>query len=152
MVYEIVTETAAARPIAAVRRRVAIGEVSPVWRPALDRVWAFLRRHPGLRTGGHNIFVYHHPTRLGDPMEVDFGVEVSGAFASEGEVLFTHTPAGLVASTLHVGPIAMLASANEAIESWCATHKRALGGASWEIYGDPTDDGELEVRVFYLLA
>ena len=83
MVYEIVTETAAARPIAAVRRRVAIGEVSPVWRPALDRVWAFLRRHPGLRTGGHNIFVYHHPTRLGDPMEVDFGVEVSGAFASE---------------------------------------------------------------------
>ena len=93
MVYEIVTETAAARPIAAVRRRVAIGEVSPVWRPALDRVWAFLLRHPGLRTGGHNIFVYHHPTRLGDPMEVDFGVEVSGAFASEGEVVFTHTPA-----------------------------------------------------------
>ena len=152
MTYEIVTETAAARPMAAVRRRVPVGEVSSAWRSALDEVWAFLRRHEGLRTGGHNVFVYHHPTRPGEPMEVDFGVEVSAAFASEGEVVFAHTPAGPVASTLHVGPIAMLASANDAIESWCATHKRALGGASWEIYGDPTDDGELEVRVFYLLA
>jgi effector-binding domain-containing protein len=152
MTYKIITEMAAARPIAAVRRQVAIGEVSSVWRPALDQVWAFLRRHEGLRTGGHNVFVYHHPTRSGDPMEVDFGVEVTGAFASEGVVVFAHTPAGLVASTLHVGPIAMLADANDAIESWCATHKRALGGASWEIYGDPGTDGSLDVRVFYLLA
>ena len=153
MTYEIVIETAAARPIAAVRRQVPIGAVSTAWRPALDQVWAFLRRHEGLRTDGHNIFVYHHPTRSGDPMEVDFGVEVTAAFESEGDVVFAHTPAGLVASTLHVGPIAMLASANDAIESWCVAHKRALDGVSWEIYGDPgTDHGELEVRVFYLLA
>jgi effector-binding domain-containing protein len=153
MTYEIVTATAAARPIAAVRRQVPIGNVSTAWRPALDQVWAFLRRHEGLRTFGHNIFVYHHPTRSGDPMEVDFGVEVTGVFESEGEVVFANTPAGPVASTLHVGPIAMLGAANDAIESWCAAHKLELGGASWEIYGDPgTEDGTLEVRVFYLLA
>src|SRR5437762_14285876 len=107
MTYEIVIERAAPRPLAAVRRQVRTGEVSTVWRPALDQVWAFLRRHEGLRTDGHNIFVYHHPSRTGDPMEVDFGVEVTGPFEDEGEVVFTHTPAGLVASTLHVGPVAM---------------------------------------------
>ena len=104
MTYEIATETAAARPIAAVRRQVPVGEVSTAWRPALDEVWAFLRRHDGLRTDGHNIFVYHHPIRPGDQMEVDFGVEVTGPFEAEDEVIFTHTPAGPVASTLHVGP------------------------------------------------
>src|SRR5213595_3795416 len=98
MTYEIMIETAAPRPLAAVRRQVRPGEVSTAWRPALDQVWAFLRRHEGLRTGGHNVFVYHHPTRSGDPMQVDFGVEVSGAFASDGEVRFAQTPAGLIAS------------------------------------------------------
>src|SRR5438552_19190586 len=116
MTYEIATETAAARPIAAVRRQVRVGEVSTAWRPALDKVWTFLRRHDGLRTDGHNIFVYHHPVRPGTPMEVDFGVEVSRAFAGEGDIVFTRTPAGQVASTLHIGPPDQLASANAAIE------------------------------------
>jgi len=43
------------RKLAAVRRRVAIGAA---WRPALD---------------GHSVFLYHHPARRGDPMDVDFG-------------------------------------------------------------------------------
>jgi len=25
------------------------------------------------RTDGHNVFLYHHPARRGDPMDVDFG-------------------------------------------------------------------------------
>jgi effector-binding domain-containing protein len=153
MTYDIVTETAAARPIAAVRRRVRVGGVGTVWRPALDQVWAFLRRHEGLRTDGHNIFVYHHPAGPGEPMDVDFGVEVTGPFEDDSEVVFTHTPAGKVAWTLHVGPYEGLSDANDAIEAWCTEHGRALGGASWEIYGDPSDDpANLEVRVVYLLA
>src|SRR5712691_5745559 len=107
MTYEVVTEYVAARPIAAVHRSVRVGEVSKAWRPALDQVWAFLRQHEGLRTDGHNIFVYRHPTRPGEPIEVDFGVEVTGAFEGQGEVVFTHTPSGPVASTLHVGPYEM---------------------------------------------
>ena len=86
-------------------------------------------------------------------MEVDFGVEVTGAFADEGEIVFTHTPAGQVASTLHVGPPDQLADANAAIEAWCLAHGRSLGGVSWEIYGDPGNDpATLEVQVFYLLG
>jgi effector-binding domain-containing protein len=150
--YEIVSEDVAARQIAAVRRRVPVGHVGAAWRPALDMVWAFLRGHDGLRTDGHNIFVYHHPTDPGAPMEVDFGVEVSGPFAGEGEIVFTHTPAGHVASTRHIGPPDELARANAAIEAWCLANQRSLAGVSWEIYGDPGDDpAGLDVQVIYLL-
>ena len=153
MTYEIVTERAAARPIAAVHRRVKVGHVGTSWKPALDQVWAFLRERQGLRTDGHNIFVYHHPARRGEPMDVDFGVEVVGAFEGAGEVVFTHTPAGQVASTLHVGPYDRLADAHQAIDAWRSAHGRAFGAASWEIYGDWSDDpAALQVQVVYLLA
>jgi effector-binding domain-containing protein len=153
LTYKVVVEEAAARPMAAVRRRVMVGEVGAAWRPALDKVWAFLRRHEGLRTDGHNIFLYHHPTRQGGPMEVDFGVEVSRAFEGEGEVAFIRTPAGHVASTVHVGSLEGLADAHRAIDFWRAAHGREPGGWSWEIYGDPGDDPDvLEVQVVYLLT
>ena len=43
MAYEIVVWDAVARPIAAVHSRVPIGQIGAARRPALDRVWAFLR-------------------------------------------------------------------------------------------------------------
>ena len=153
MAYEIVLEDVAARPIAAVHVSVPGGQVGAAWRPALDKVWVFLRRHDGLRTDGHNIFVYHHPLRPGAPIECDFGVEVSGSFEGEDGIVLTHTPAGQAASTVHLGPPDQLASANAAIEQWCRASHRSLAGVSWEIYGDPGDDrATLEVRVFYLLG
>ena len=152
MAYEVVVETVIERPLAAVRRRVRIGEVATAWKPALDQVWAFLRRHDGLRTDGHNIFLYHHPARRDDPMEVDFGVEVGGAFEGEDEVRSTRTPAGEVARTVHDGGYARLRDAHDAIHAWCASHGRDIGPASWEIYGDPAADGSVEVQVVYLLT
>jgi effector-binding domain-containing protein len=144
---------ATARPMAAVRRQVRVGQVSTAWKPALDQVWAFLHRHEGLRTDGHNIFVYHHAAGPDEPMDVEFGVEVTRAFDGEGEVVFTQTPAGEVASTLHVGSHAGLAGAYDAVDAWRAANGRTFAGSSWEIYGDPADDpATIEVRVVYLLA
>jgi effector-binding domain-containing protein len=152
MPYEIRLEEVAARPLAAVHASVRVSDVVTAWRPALDKVWAFLRRHDGLRTDGHNIFVYHHPVEPGAPMEVDFGVEVSRPFTGAAEVEFTHTPAGQVASTVHIGSPAELGKANAAIEAWCTANHRPHAGVSWEIYGDPGDDrNTLEVKVFYLV-
>jgi effector-binding domain-containing protein len=152
MAYEVVSEAVAARPIAAVRRRVAAGQVGAAWRPALDKVWAFLRAHDGLRTDGHNVFVYRRPDEPGAPMEVDFGVEVSRAFASQDEIAFTHTPAGHVAWTRHLGPADRLADAYAAIDAWCVANDRSLAGIAWEIYGDPGDGpASFEVRVVQLL-
>src|SRR5215470_16811882 len=92
------------RILAAVSRKVAIGSVGAAWRPALDQVWAFLRTQPGLRTDGHNIFLYHHPAQRSDPMDVAFGVEVVREFTPSGEVRPEKTPAGEVAAVTHIGP------------------------------------------------
>jgi hypothetical protein len=152
MTPSVRVETVESRPIAAVRRHVRAGEVGAAWKPALDQVWAFLGRHPGLRTDGHNLFLYHHAARRGDPMVVDFGVEVTRAFEHEAEVISTATPAGEVATTVHVGPFAALAEAHNAIDAWRAAAGREFGACSWEIYGDWTDPAKLETQVVYLLA
>jgi effector-binding domain-containing protein len=146
-------QTVAARKLAAVRRRVKIGDVGAAWKPALDQVWAFLRTHPGLRTDGHNIFLYHHPASRDQPMDVDFGVEIVRAFEREGDVAVAETPAGEVATAVHVGPYDQMRRAHDAIHAWRAQHDRTFAGLSWEIYGDWSDDpSKLETTVCYLLA
>jgi effector-binding domain-containing protein len=148
----VAVQTVPARTIAAVRRSVAVGAVGAAWKPALDQVWAFLRENPGLRTDGHNVFLYHHPERRGEPMEVDFGVEVTRAFPTAGNVVATATPAGEVATTVHVGGYDRLNQAHEAIQAWCTREGRTLAGTSWEIYGDWSEDpSKMETTIYYLL-
>src|SRR6476646_11991206 len=140
MNYDIVIKTVSSQPLAAVRRHVRIGEVGRAWKPALDLVWDFLRRHEGLRTDGHNCFLYHHAAPGEATMVVDFGVQVTQHFQDAGEVVCTETPAGEVVMTTHIGSYGRLAAAHQAINSWCAATGRRLGACSWEIYGDWTDD------------
>ena len=136
----------------AVSRKVTIGGVAAAWRPALDQVWAFLRTEPGLGTDGYNIFLYQHPARRSDPMDVAFGVEVVREFAPSGEVAPAKTPAGAAATARHIGPNDRLRQTHEAIHAWAAAHQRAIAGHSWEIYGDWNDDvTKLGTDVFYLL-
>jgi effector-binding domain-containing protein len=142
-----------ARKLAAVRRQVTIGTVSSAWRPALDQVWKFLRTQPGLRTDGHNIFLYHHPAHRDAPMNVDFGVEVTRTFETSGEVYATETPAGEAAIALHVGGYDRLSETHDLVHAWAAANRRTFGGQSWEIYGDWCDDpARLETTVVYLLG
>ena len=149
---QVQVEVVSPRLLAAVGREVAAGRVGDVWRPALDQVWAFLRTQPGLRTDGHNIFVYHHP-KDGNPMHADFGVEVTREFTASGEVTPVRTPGGEAAVVRHVGPYDGLAQAHRAIHEWARESGRALAGTSWEIYGDWNEDpARLETLVMYLLC
>lgn len=150
---DVSTRDVLARTLAAVRRRVKVGEVGSNWRPALDQVWSFLRSHPGLRDEGHNVFVYHHPSIRNAPMEVDFGVEVTRAFEAAGEVRPASTPAGRVAAAVHVGAYDRLHETHAAIHAWRERMERSFAGTSWEIYGDWSDDpARLETTICYLLA
>ncbi len=152
MTHEVTTETVAARTIAAVRRHARIPEIAAVWKPALDLVWAFLPHHPELRSGS-NVFLYRHPHRRDEAMEIFFGVEVTRRFPEMGEVVATATPAGEVATTLHVGPYAGMVRAHDAIHAWRTAAGRDFAGWSWEVYGDWNDDERLlETRIYYLLA
>jgi hypothetical protein len=143
--------TVHSRILAAVRREVAPGAVGSAWKPALDQVWEFIRSRPGLRTDGHNIFLYH-PSRPGAPVLCDFGVEVTRSFETAGEVRATETPEGEAAVAIHRGPYNRMNEAHDAIREWMAAHRREPAGYSWEIYGDPTPNpAETETTVVYLL-
>src|SRR5260370_17172419 len=92
------------RKLDAVRREVVPGAVGSAWGPALGKVWEFIRSQPGLRTDGHNIFLYHHPTQPGAPILCDFGVEVTSIFEAGGEVYATETQGGEPAAPLPPPP------------------------------------------------
>jgi effector-binding domain-containing protein len=123
------------------------------WRgPALGKVWEFIRSQPGLRTDGHNIFLYQHPKQPGAPILCDFGVEVTRTFETAGEVYATETPGGEAVVAVHRGPYDRMNEAHKAIENWMAANRRESAGHSWEIYGDPTPDpADTETTVMYLL-
>ena len=145
-------QTVHPRMLAAVRREVAPGAVGSAWGRALDKVWEFIRGQPGLRTDGHNIFLYHHPKQPGAPIVCDFGVEVTRTFETAGEVYATGTPGGEAAVALHRGPYTRMNEAHEAIGTWMAANRRESAGCSWEIYGDPAPNpADTETTVFYLL-
>ncbi len=141
------------RPLAAVRREVVEGALGSAWRPALDQVWAFLRRQPGLWTGGHNVFVYHRPEASGGSMTCEFGVEVTRSFDGDGEVRPFATLSGPAAVAVHRGPYDGLAAAHRAVLDWIATSGHKPAGTWWEIYGDPLPDpADTETTVVHLLA
>ena len=145
-------QTVQPRKLAAVRREVAPGTVGSAWGPALGKVWEFLRSHPGLRADGHNIFLYHHPTRPGAPIICDFGVEDARTFETAGEVYATETPGGEAAVAIHRGPYSRMNETYKAIEQWMKANRRESAGQSWEIYGDPTPDpADTETTIVHLL-
>jgi effector-binding domain-containing protein len=140
------------RLLAAVRRSATPREIPRVFKPALDLVWAFLREHEGLRTDGHNVFLYHHVDRPEVGMPIDFGVEVTRRFEPEGEVRCVETPGGEATVLEHRGPYSGLAQAHAALHAWCAANGRIIGSHSLEIYGDWSDDpSKLETTIQYLL-
>ena len=151
MNYQVTIESVQPRILAAVRRRVAMTEIANEFRPALDKVWAFLKQNQGLRSGGHNVFLYHHETPA--IMPVDFGVEVTRRFTDVGEVTCVTTPAGEAAVVVHRGPYHQMREAHAALHRWCAANHRRIGAYSLEIYGDWSDDpAKLETTIQYLLA
>jgi effector-binding domain-containing protein len=140
------------RLLAAVRRTATPREIPSVFKPALDLVWAFLGRHKGLRTDGHNVFLYHHVKQPEAGMPIDFGVEVTRRFEAEGEVRCIETPAGEAAVVRHRGPYGGLREAHAALHAWCAANGRKIGAYSLEVYGDWSDDpSRLETTIQYLL-
>ena len=145
-------QTVHPRKLAAVRREVAPDAVGSAWGPAVGKVWDFIRGQPSLWTVGHNIFLYQHSAQPGAPILCDFGVEVTRAFETAGEVYATETPAGKAAVAVHSGPYSRMHETHDAIKTWMAANRRESAGCSWEIYGDPMPDpADTETTIVYLL-
>jgi effector-binding domain-containing protein len=152
MEYTVSVHRVTAQPLAAARDRMAARDIPGRFRRSLDKVWQYLGAHPGLRTDGHDVFLYRHDMDSTGAMTIDFGVQVTRAFEAEGEIRYVMTPEGEVASTVHVGAYHGLKGAHEALHAWIAANGRRMAGWSWEIYSDWSDDPrKLQTQVHYLL-
>lgn len=148
MPYEVRTEWAEPRALAAIRDGTTHERLSADIVRLLNEVWPVLREQ-GVRTE-HNVVVY----RGGDDdvLMVEIGVEVLSAFEDRGEVRHVSTPSGEVATTAHYGEYSDLGLAYAALERWCADHGRSPAGVNWEIYGDWEDDpAKRRTDVYFLL-
>jgi effector-binding domain-containing protein len=151
MKYDIRLEQHSSRPLAVVRRRAALHELSKVVPNACGTVWNVLRSHqvPG---AGRHVAVY-----LDGQINLEVGVELDGSFAGNGEVVPSVTPSGLVAATTHYGPYGQLHQAHDAIRQWCRQNAYSIAGPNWEVYGHWKDEwnsnpSQICTDVYYLLA
>ena len=150
MEYDIRLEQLTSLPLAVVRRRASLPELSKVIPDACGTVWNVVRAQnvPG---AGRHVALYWD-----DEFNLEVGVELEAPFAGHGEVVGSATPAGTVATAVHFGPYNQLPVAHQAIRRWCATHGHALAGPNWEIYGHwihewCDDPSKIRTDVFYLL-
>lgn len=150
MVYSVETTVVAEQLLVAARQRTSTRRVSSEIQRLLDAPWAFIRQHPELRRGGHNVAVYWNAQAEGS---VEVGVQVVARFDATDQVVCSATPAGTAATAAHFGPYSALGAAHDAVLAWCKRAGHRLAGPCWEVYGDWEDDpAKLRTDVFYLLA
>jgi effector-binding domain-containing protein len=150
MQYQVRLEQLSSRPLAVVRRRAGLQELANVVPEACGAVWSILRTQQ-IQGAGRHVALYWD-----DQINLEVGVELGTPFAGCGDVVGSATPAGTVATTVHLGPYDRLAEAHQAIRRWCADHDHRLAGPNWEIYDHWVEDwkedpAKIRTGVFYLL-
>jgi hypothetical protein len=148
MSYQVRTEVAGPRSLAAASAVTTRQRLSADLIALLDQVWPVLREQ-GARTG-HNVVIYR-PGGNGE-LVIEAGVEVPDGFTARDTVRRVDTPAGEVAVTTHFGDYADLGGAYAALQQWCAASGRAPAGTRWEVYGDWEEDpAKRQTDVYFLL-
>jgi effector-binding domain-containing protein len=137
-------------PVAVIRRQASAGELSRVVPECCGLVWNAVRAQQA--KAGRHVAIYWDGT-----IRLEVGVELLGPFVEHGDVVRSATPAGTVASLVHLGPYGGLGSAHQAIREWCASHGHHLSGPNWEIYGHwqsawDADASQIRTDVFYLIG
>jgi effector-binding domain-containing protein len=137
-------------PLAVIRRQATRSDLARVVPECCGRVWDVVRAQH--TKAGRHVAIYWDGT-----IRLEVGVELQGAFVDDGEVVRSATPAGVVASTTHLGPYGDLAAAHAAVRQWCSANGHHLAGPNWEIYGHwlrewDDDPSRIRTDVYYLLA
>jgi effector-binding domain-containing protein len=146
MSYQISVHHVPSQTTAVVRARAKQADLPQVVPALCGEVWAYARA-AGLPRPGRHLALY-----LDCVINLEVGAEMDQPFTGDGRVVCSFTPAGLVATTVHLGPYNRLGDAHHAVLNWCAANGHVLAGPSWEVYGHWTDDPtQLRTDVFYLL-
>jgi effector-binding domain-containing protein len=145
MTYTVEVKQVESQPIAVVRLRASVPQLTTVVPQACGVVWDYLKASK--IKAGRNLAVY-----LDEQINLEVGAEVFGPINGDGQIVCSSTPAGSVLTTAHIGPYDQLPHAHETIRDWASQQHHALAGPNWEIYGHWTDDvSQLRTDVFYLL-
>jgi effector-binding domain-containing protein len=151
MNYDIRIEQFLGQVLAVVRRRATKQQLGKVIPEACGTVWNGLRSQQ-IKGAGRNVAVYHDML-----FNLEVGVEMNNdAFHQSGEIVASSLPRGEVAATTHFGPYHLLGEAHDAVQQWCAAHRRETVWPCWEIYGHwldewQSDPGKIRTDVYYLL-
>ena len=146
MSYQVIVRDVPTRPTAVVAATTTWQQFPTLWGGLLNEVWQCLRAG-GVTSGCPNVMLY-----LDNIPHVEVGVELTQPCQLTDPVVASTLPAGRVASTVHRGSYAGLASAHEAVVDWCASHGESAAGPRWEVYGPHLDDpAEIWVEVSWLL-
>jgi len=144
--YQIRLENVPAQPTAVVRVQASQSELARVIPALCGEVWEFARNAKLPRPGRH-LALY-----LDGAITLECGVEVTAPFAGSDRVVCSSTPAGLAATTTHIGAYAELGAAHRAILDWCEQQGVRRAGPSWEVYGHWVEPPALpRTDVYYLL-
>ena len=156
MQYPVTIQQVPAHPIAAIRDRATIPELSVKVPRHCGTAWNFIKQH-ALKSSGRMIAVYHFdvnkaPQASDFLMDIEVGAEVDAPFTGSEGVECSQTPAGTVAKTIHVGNYNQLGQAHDAIRAFCKQNGKQIAGTCWELYGHWTDDeSKRTTDVFHLL-
>lgn len=138
MPYTVEIRQVPARPIAVVRGHTTMATLPSRIRALFDEFYTGLKGK-----GGLNVVLY--PGDVSGEFEIECGVEVESGGNSS-------TPAGMVATTVYLGPYDQMSPAHKAIHQWVRENGHKLAGPSWEVYGHWSDDpAKLRTDIFYLL-
>jgi effector-binding domain-containing protein len=145
--HEVHLHTTTAQPTAVIRARVAQRDLARAVPAYCGEVWAFARA-ANLDHPGRHVAVY-----LDGAITLECGVEVAAPFIGTDRVVCSRTPAGLAATTTHIGGYDQLGEAHAAIHEWCAQHGVRLAGPSWEVYDHWVDPpAQPRTEIYYLVA
>jgi effector-binding domain-containing protein len=146
MQYQVEVRRVDSQMTAVVRCRAKPGELATAVPQGCGEVWTFFRSR-GLPKPGRNLALY-----FDGEINLECGAEVAQPFTGNDRVVCSSTPAGLVATTAHLGPYHLLGEAHAAICKWCSEQGYTFAGPNWEVYGHWEEDpAKLRTDVYYLL-
>jgi effector-binding domain-containing protein len=139
------------RSLMGVSTQAKPGELPKTILGSLDKVWAYLKKESA--KADHNVVVYRAYDRVSGIKDIDVGVQVDSPLPGNGLVVPLTTPAGLVATTTHIGPYEKLGDASTALIAFCRDQGHPIVGPMWEEYGDwNADPSQLRTEVFARIA
>jgi effector-binding domain-containing protein len=151
MAYNVRIQDADSTPIAVITGRATGSDLTQKIFSLLSTVRKSLKKR---RVGGVglNVVLYNREPEMDDGFSIEVGVQIASPLDVDGDVVCSSTPAGTVATVLHMGPYEQIPQAHKAVLRWCRENGRTTNGLNWEVYGHWSEQPDhRRTDVFYLL-